>query len=31
MSDMTMAQAVEIAMELVGQGVVVGEVNSARN
>lgn len=31
MSDLTMPQAVEIALDLVGEGVVVGEVNSVRN
>jgi predicted Zn-dependent protease len=31
MSQMNMSEAVEIAMDLVGQGVVVGEINNARN
>ena len=31
MSQMNMSEAVEIAMELVGKGVVVGEINNARN
>ena len=31
MSQINMSEAVEMAMELVGQGVVVGEINNARN
>ena len=31
MSKIKMSEAVEMAMELVGQGVVVGEINNARN